>query len=149
MNLPFFYYRSKEWIPHGPGILEWGGLNTDVETLLQKYRRGYSKFVMTWDGEGDGTYFEDWSDYLSDEPFDGRYDSDTDQGRHAEFIEGLQTAERIQRAALLASEHTRFMAWLAEKEKMELYEEFEGVIRKEHSDGKYPGAPVRDLTITN
>ena len=120
-----------------------------MEILLQKYRRKYSKFVLTLDGEGQGTYFEDWTDYLSDEPFDGRYDSDSQYGRHAEFIEELQTAERIQRAALLASEHTRFMAWLAEKEKMELYEEFEGVIREEHANGKYPGAPVRDLTITN
>ena len=145
----FFHFRSKEWVRFGPGPLEWGGINNDVESLLQKYRRKFSEFVLGWEGEGDGTYYEDWTDYLSDEPFEGRYDSDSQQGRHAEFIEELKTAERIQRAALLATEHTRFMVWLVEKGKQELYGEFEGVLREEHKNGKYPGAPVRDLTITD
>ena len=128
----------------GPGPLSWGGINNEVESLLEKYRGKFSKFVQDWDGEGSGTYYEDWSDYLSDEPFEGQY-GDSQQARHAEFMEEMQTAARIQRAALLSTEHTRFMAWLAEKERMELYEEFEGVIREDHANGKYPGVPVRDL----
>ena len=120
-----------------------------MEDLLLKYRSKFAEFVLGLEDEGDGTYYEDWTDYLSDEPFEGRYDGDSQQGRHAEFMDELKTAERIQRAALLSTEHTRFMAWLAEKERMELYEEFEGVLREEHKEGKYPGAPVRDLSITN
>ena len=38
------------------------------------------------------------------------YDSDGDQGRHAKFVDEYETAARIQRAALLSTEHARFMA---------------------------------------
>ena len=118
-----------------------------MESLLQRYRRKFSEFVLGWDGEGSGTYYEDWTDYLSDDPFEGQH-GDDQQARHEEFNGDMQTAARIKRAALLATEHTRLMAWLAEKGKQGLYGEFEGVLREEHGNGEYPGVPVRDLPRT-
>jgi hypothetical protein len=137
-------FRAKEWTRYAPGACDWGGLTTDVDMLLYKYRSRFEKYVLTWDGEGNGTYYEDWTDYLNDEPSEG-YDSDGDHGRHAEVVAEYETAAHIQRAALLATEHARFMAWLAKKGKGGLYEDFEKVVRKEWAQGKYPGAPVRDL----
>ena len=146
MNFFFFHFRSKKWVRFGPGPCEWGGINTEVEILLHKYRSKFAKYVLGWKGEGNGTYYEDWTDYLSDEPMEGPYDSDGDQARYAEFMEEMETAARIQRAALLSTEHACFMAWLAEKGKEELYEQFEKVFHAERAHGEYPGVPVRDLS---
>ena len=54
-------------------------------------------------------------------------------------------AARIWRAAVLSGEHARFMAWLGVKEKMELYDEFDEVLRAERTNREYPRVPVRDL----
>ena len=116
-----------------------------MEILLHKYRSKYAKYVLGWEGGSDGTYYEDWTDYLSDEPMAGPYDSDGNQARHAKFVEEYETAARIQRAALLSTEHTCFMAWLAEKGKEELYEQFGKVVRAERAQGGYPGVPVGGL----
>ena len=95
-------------------------------------------------GGSDGTYFEDWTDYLSNPPMK-EYDSESDQGRHFQFMADVETATCIQRASLLSAEHARFMAWLEEKGKQELYEEFKEDLRAEQAEGEYPGVPVRDL----
>ena len=116
-----------------------------MEILLHKYRSKYAKYVLGWEGGSDGTYYEDWTDYLSDEPMEGPYDSNGDQACHAEFFKEYETAARIQRAALLSTEHARFMAWLAEKGKEGLYAEFEKVVHEEQAQREYPGVPVRDL----
>ena len=117
-----------------------------MENLLLKYRSKFAEFVLGWEDEGMGTYYEDWSDYLSGEPFEGEY-GDDQQARYGEFMGDMETAARIQRAALLATEHTRFMAWLSESGQQDLYGEFEGVLRREHGNGEYPGVPVRDLRM--
>ena len=86
----------------------------------------------------DDVYFDDWMYLLSDTPTD-EYDSD--YAFHAQVMAEEEDTARIARAALLSSEHTHFMAWLAEKEKEELYEEFEEFIRAEHTNGEYPASP--------
>ena len=85
----------------------------------------------------DDAYFDDWLELA-----DG-YDSD--DAMHNNVIEGQADSRRIQRAALLEHEHTRFMAFLAENGWPELYTEFEEALREEHASGDYPGLPVRDL----
>ena len=117
---------------------------TEVKATLNQYRRAYEKYVKSWEEGPEGTYLEDWTDYLSDTVGE-EYDSEGTGGRHFEFMAEIETVARIQRAALLSKEHARFMAWLVEKGKQELYEEFEKVLRVEHTKGEYPGVPVMDL----
>ena len=102
------------WVRFGPGPCEWGGITSDVEVLLHRYRSSFVKYVWGWEGGSDGTYLKDWTDCLSNAPMEG-YDSDGDQGRHAKFIAEYETAACMQRAALLSAEHTCFMVWLVEK----------------------------------
>ena len=116
----------------------------DVENVLKLYRSAFKRYVQSWEEGSDGTYFEDWKDYLSNAPME-EYDSEGDQGHHFEFMAEVETAACIQRAALLSEEHARFMVWLVEKGKQELYEEFEQVLYVEQTKGEHPGVPVRDL----
>ena len=115
-----------------------------METVLDLYRSAYKKYVEGWKEGLEGKYFEDWTYYLSKNPME-EYDSEGTDGLHFQFMVEMETAARIQRAALLSEEHARFMAWLVEKGKQELYEESEKVLHVEQTKGDYPGVPVRDL----
>ena len=53
----------------------------------------------------------------------------------------VETAARVQRATLLSVEHAHFMAWLEEKRKQELYEEFEEDLHAEQAEGGVPRCP--------
>ena len=92
----------------------------------------------------DDAYFDDWSELVSETDM-GADGYDSDDAMHNNVIEGQADSRRIQRAALLEHEHTRFMAFLAENGWPELYTEFEEALREEHARGDYPGVPVRDL----
>ena len=103
--------------------------------VLKLYRSAFERYVQSWEEGSEGAYFEDWTDYLSNAPMEV-YDSEGDQGHHFQFMAEMETAARIQRAALLSAEHACFMVWLEVKGKQELYKEFE--------EGSFPrgGTPV-------
>ena len=69
------------------------------------------KYVRGWEGGSEGPFFEDWTDYLSNDPMEG-YDSDGDQGRHAKFIAEYKTAARIRvPPSFRRSMHASWRGW--------------------------------------
>ena len=115
-----------------------------METFLDLYMSVYEKYVEGWEESPKGTYFEDWTYHLSKTSME-EYDSEGSQGLHFQLMAEMETAARIQRAALLSKKHARFMVWLVEKGKEEFHGEFEEVLCVELSKEECPGVPVRDL----
>ena len=117
-----------------------------MSMVLRRYRSSFERYFQR-DGVKYDTYFDDWTSLLRDANAGEGYNSDQEGVFEALAVD--ERARRVRRSALLGTEHARFMAWLAARDEMGLYEEFEGVLRMERTTGEYPGVPVRDIGILN
>ena len=117
-----------------------------MSSVLRLYRSSFERYFQR-DGVEYDTYFDDWTSLLRDANAGEGYNSDQEGVFEALAVD--ERARRVRRSALLGTEYARFMAWLAARDEMGLYEEFEGVLRMERTTGEYPGVPVRDIGILN
>ena len=123
--------------------MAWEDLKEDIDECLRSYRPLFKRHVKRLPDRWEGTYWDDWTDYL-DGPTE-EYVGDDIQARDAEVIAEDAEKRAVQVAALFPEEYNRFQAWLAEVGHPDLYAEFEGQLRKEHAAGLYPGVPVSQV----